>query len=86
MLTNSAHVLALSVACIAAGTLLLLFERSEAIAGTLIAAGVGGFSKEVVAAKAKARNETRAREEAQNETRELRRELFEVTSRIEKPK
>lgn len=86
MLMTSTHVLVLSVACIAAGTVLLLFQRSEVIAGTLIAAGVGGFGKEVVDAKARAREETVARKEAQNETRELRRELFEVTSRIEKPK
>lgn len=76
-MATSAHVLALSVACIAAGTLLLLFQRSEAMAATLIAAGIGGFGKEVADAKRAAKREAKRADDNANE-------LFEKTGTLPK--
>jgi hypothetical protein len=76
---TSAHVLTLSVACIAAGTVLLLFQRSETMAATLIAAGIAGFGKEVAGAKASAKKEA-ARADA------VAQELFEKTGTVFLPR
>lgn len=78
-MTPSSHVLALSVACIAAGTLLLLFQRSEAMAATLIAAGIGGMGKDAADARKAAKKEAARADGAE-------RELFEKTGTMPAPK
>lgn len=82
---SSTHVLVLSVACILAGTILLICKASEAMASTLIVGGIGGFSREVAVAKQEKRKQEQRAEEALNETREIARELFEATGIMRKP-
>lgn len=79
-MTTGAHILAMSVASIAAGTVLLVLKTNEAMATLLVTSGVGGFWREIVLAK-------KATKEAQAETKEVERELFERTGTtiIKKP-
>jgi hypothetical protein len=46
--------LLLAVVLAVAGTILLVFQRSEAIAGTMVAAAIGMLAREVQVAKQKA--------------------------------
>lgn len=80
--------LALSVVCIVAGTVLLMTGKAEAAVpgGALIAAGIGGFGKEVHVAKKTAKNEQARADEATRVSDEVQRELFEKTGTLYVPK
>jgi Tfp pilus assembly protein PilV len=65
--------LILSVTCILAGTLLLLFSKGEAMAAVLVTAGVGGLSR-VTQVATRERNEAREREQEAMETTQMLRD------------
>lgn len=79
---NSTHLLLLSLACIAAGVVLSLYER-ETLATVLVAAGAGGLVKEIRTAGQIANRATKdaqranqRADEALEATQTLRRDLL----------
>jgi hypothetical protein len=76
MSLTSTHVLILSLACIAGGVVLLLFNKSEAMSSVLLLAGAGGFAKEIRATNARSRESRAKAEEALEATQTLRRDLL----------
>jgi hypothetical protein len=69
---SSIHILVLSIVCLVLGTLLLLFERGDAMATVLITTGVGGISANAIAANRNAKASERRAQNAQTETQMLR--------------
>lgn len=52
---NSTQILILSVVCIFAGVVLVILDKSESMAAILVAAGAGGFAKEIAAGNRRVR-------------------------------
>lgn len=78
-MTTGAHILAMSIASIAAGTVLLVLKTNEAMATLLVTSGVGGFWREIHVAKKAAQEAKAETKEAKAETQQIAQELFERT-------
>lgn len=73
---NSSHALALSIVCVAAGVVLMLFtDRGDAAAMLLITSGAGGLGGVAIVAQGKAKAERARAEDAMGQTQILRKEL-----------
>ena len=69
--------------CIAAGVLLLVLHASEAIAGTLVMAGVAVLGREAAVQHGEKRESEKREREAQETTMTLRKELLRRESKAQ---